>query len=156
MSVGFTRRAGSGRVIHPSLRSLTSQFPNIVRQPGWAGLTGQNEESAEMRDGGSNPISPKSVHGSNACTEALVFGREESGLLDSEVLLCSHICAIPTGQTFPSMNLSHAVAVVLSQLFQITADMEAAESNVDVHRSKNAREQSSRMCGDCYSPWLCS
>lgn len=28
---------------------------------------------------------------------ALVFGREESGLLESELLLCSHACAIPTG-----------------------------------------------------------
>jgi hypothetical protein len=31
-------------------------------------------------------------------TVALVFGREESGLLESELLLCSHACAIPTGK----------------------------------------------------------
>lgn len=49
---------------------------------------------------------------------ALVFGREESGLLDSELALCSHACAIPTGDAYgqPSMNLSSAVSVVLAQV----------------------------------------
>jgi hypothetical protein len=28
---------------------------------------------------------------------ALVFGREESGLLESELMLCSHACSIPSG-----------------------------------------------------------
>lgn len=48
---------------------------------------------------------------------ALVFGREESGLTEAELRLCAQSCAIPTGRIQPSMNLSHAVAVVLSCLF---------------------------------------
>ncbi|GLC72152.1 hypothetical protein PLESTF_001212600 [Pleodorina starrii] len=48
---------------------------------------------------------------------ALVFGREESGLTEAELRLCSHACAIPTGRLQPSMNLSHAVATVLAELF---------------------------------------
>lgn len=47
-----------------------------------------------------------------------MFGREESGLTEEELRLCSHSCAIPTGRIQPSMNLSHAVAVVLSGLFE--------------------------------------
>eukprot|EP00882_Tetradesmus_deserticola_P028975 GHRQ01032333.1.p1 GENE.GHRQ01032333.1~~GHRQ01032333.1.p1 ORF type:complete len:189 (-),score=22.38 GHRQ01032333.1:96-662(-) len=49
---------------------------------------------------------------------ALVFGREESGLTEAELRLCAHSCAIPTGRIQGSMNLSHAVAVVLSGLFE--------------------------------------
>lgn len=49
---------------------------------------------------------------------ALVFGREESGLTEAELRLCAHACAIPTGRMQASMNLSHAVAVVLSGLFE--------------------------------------
>ena len=36
--------------------------------------------------------------------------------------LCTHCCAIPTGRPQPSMNLSHAVAVVLAQLFELRLD----------------------------------
>ncbi len=54
---------------------------------------------------------------SAAGVTALVFGREESGLQESELRLCSHACAIPTGRIHPSMNLSHAVAVVLHDCF---------------------------------------
>ena len=49
---------------------------------------------------------------------ALVFGREESGLTAEEVSACTHCCSIPTGELQPSLNLSHAVAVVLAQLFE--------------------------------------
>lgn len=49
---------------------------------------------------------------------ALVFGREESGLTEAELRLCAQACAIPTGRMQGSMNLSHAVAVVLSGLFE--------------------------------------
>jgi tRNA C32,U32 (ribose-2'-O)-methylase TrmJ len=49
---------------------------------------------------------------------ALVFGREESGLTEAELRLSAHSCAIPTGRIQGSMNLSHAVAVVLCGLFE--------------------------------------
>lgn len=51
-------------------------------------------------------------------TAALVFGREESGLTADELEACTHACAIPTGRLQPSMNLSHAVATVLSQVYE--------------------------------------
>lgn len=56
--------------------------------------------------------------GPAAGVTALVFGREESGLLETELRLCSHACSLPSGRLQPSLNLSHAVAVVLSQLFE--------------------------------------
>lgn len=49
---------------------------------------------------------------------ALVFGREESGLTEAELRLCAHACGIQTGRMQGSMNLSHAVAVVLCGLFE--------------------------------------
>ncbi len=44
---------------------------------------------------------------------ALVFGNETSGLTNDEVLHCDHLVAIPTRPDHPSLNLSHAVAVLL-------------------------------------------
>lgn len=57
-------------------------------------------------------------HGGEAGALHLVFGREESGLAAEEVLMCSHTVEIPSAPSFPSMNLSHAVAVILSQVYE--------------------------------------
>jgi tRNA/rRNA methyltransferase len=48
---------------------------------------------------------------------SLVFGRESSGLTNEEIGLCDLSFTIPTSEDYPSMNLSHAVAVVLYHLF---------------------------------------
>jgi TrmH family RNA methyltransferase len=48
---------------------------------------------------------------------ALVFGREDFCLLKEEVDVCTHLCALDSNPKFPALNLSHSVAVVLSQLF---------------------------------------
>ena len=47
---------------------------------------------------------------------AIVFGREDRGLTNSELLLANKIFTIPTSQNNPSLNLSHAVSIVLYEL----------------------------------------
>ena len=112
--MGFTRRAGAGRVLHPSLRALRGAFPAALPL-----------EAAAAAAAAPGEAPPPPV--------ALVFGREESGLLEEELLLCSHACAIPSGRSQPSLNLSHAVAVVLSQLFE--AGLEAGLGGADAFDS---------------------
>jgi tRNA/rRNA methyltransferase len=61
----------------------------------------------------------------------LVFGRESSGLTNEEVSLCDLAFSIPTFPEYPSMNLSHAVAVVLFHLcstYLVTDEKESAEA----------------------------
>jgi tRNA/rRNA methyltransferase len=48
---------------------------------------------------------------------ALVFGREVNGLDKEDVALCHELIAIPSSDTFPSLNLSHAVMVIAYELF---------------------------------------
>jgi len=48
---------------------------------------------------------------------ALVFGRESTGLFNEEVELCDLAFTIPASKEYPSLNLSHAVSVVLYHLF---------------------------------------
>lgn len=89
VSLAFSRRKGKGR---PALRSLDAFLRgDRGASSGW--MTQQG-------------------------TLALVFGREESGLEAHEIMLCSHTVEIPSEPSFPSLNLSHAVAVILSQLFE--------------------------------------
>ncbi len=58
---------------------------------------------------------------------ALVFGNEKTGLLESEITQCSQCVRIATADELGSMNLSHAVAVVLSRLYE-WAELKATES----------------------------
>ena len=47
---------------------------------------------------------------------AIVFGRENSGLTNKELLLANKIFNIPTSKNNPSLNLSHAVSIALYEL----------------------------------------
>ncbi len=47
---------------------------------------------------------------------AFVFGREDRGLHTSELDLCQLFVTIPTHSAYPSMNLSHAIALFLYEL----------------------------------------
>ena len=57
---------------------------------------------------------------------ALVFGREDRGLSNSELRLCQRVLCLQSTETYPSLNLSHAVAVVLHEL----ARLNSAETTV--------------------------
>ncbi|UCB47142.1 MAG: RNA methyltransferase [Spirochaetota bacterium] len=48
---------------------------------------------------------------------SIVFGREKSGLTTGETDLCNLLVNIPADKKFPSLNLSHAAAVVCYKLF---------------------------------------
>jgi len=56
---------------------------------------------------------PNSLEGRTA----LVFGRESTGLFNEEMELCDLAFTVPTSKEYPSLNLSHAVSIVLYHLF---------------------------------------
>ena len=47
---------------------------------------------------------------------ALVFGREDSGLTTDELKTCQKFVTIPTDDAFASMNLSHAIGILLYEI----------------------------------------
>ena len=52
-------------------------------------------------------------------TIALVFGREDRGLSNEELLKANKVICLNTSKDYPSLNLSHAVAIVLHQFNQL-------------------------------------
>ena len=50
---------------------------------------------------------------------ALVFGREDRGLSNSELRLCQRVLCLQSGESYPSLNLSHAV--VLHELARLNS-----------------------------------
>ncbi len=73
---------------------------------------------------------------------AVLFGREDFGLLNEELEMCHVLVRIPTSESYPVMNVSHAAAIVLYFLsrgrfakkperFASVEDIEVLLSNVE-------------------------
>lgn len=71
---------------------------------------------------------------------AIVFGREVNGLDRAELALCREIVAIPSSDAFPSLNLSHAVAIVAYELFVASRAFGAAAAGKSGPRLAPARD----------------
>ena len=65
-------------------------------------------------EAGAAPPGPLPV----ALPVALVFGREDRGLSNDELLLAGRLLRLDAGSAYDSLNLSHAVAVVLHEWHQ--------------------------------------
>lgn len=49
----------------------------------------------------------------------IIFGTEFRGLSNEEISLCHRVVSIPTSKLYPSMNLSHSVAIICYELRKI-------------------------------------
>ena len=49
---------------------------------------------------------------------ALVFGREDDGLRNTEIEMCNSFIHIPSNPEYPVLNLSHAVSVILYEMIR--------------------------------------
>jgi len=58
---------------------------------------------------------------------AILFGREDFGLLSEELELCDAVVTVPTSPEYPVMNVSHAAAVVLYELSKGNYEAEPIE-----------------------------
>ncbi|MBN2684792.1 MAG: RNA methyltransferase [Pontiellaceae bacterium] len=58
---------------------------------------------------------------------AIVFGREDKGLFNEELALCSHIIQIPSSELYRSLNLSHAVYLCCYEIFTAAGIFQPSE-----------------------------
>ena len=69
-------------------------------------------------------------------TIALVFGREDRGLSNEELLKANKVISLNTSEHYPSLNLSHAVAIVLHQFNQFN-ELNLLKSNKNISYPAN-------------------
>ena len=68
-----------------------------------------------------SPLTPKQLAEHHLdSNSALVFGREGQGMHNEEIMKCDYVVTIPSSVKYGTLNISHAVAVVLYELFQRT------------------------------------
>ncbi len=74
-----------------------------------------------------SPTTPKELAKSIAALKrdakiALCFGRESSGLTNEELATMDFLVHIPADDAYPVLNLSHAVTIILYELYTHTSD----------------------------------
>ena len=52
---------------------------------------------------------------------AIVFGREDKGLLQDELARCDLLITVPTSEIYPILNLSHAATIVMYEISECVA-----------------------------------
>ena len=75
------------------------------------------------------------------CAVALLLGREDCGLTNEELEQCDLVVSIPTSDSYPVMNLSHAATVLLYELSQMTG----GRTEVDLASGESMRRLRVRM-----------
>ena len=72
---------------------------------------------------------------------AIIFGREDRGLTNQELLMAHKVITIKTHKNFPSLNLSHAVSIVLYELSKVTkTDNVLKKKTLDYATSKQIED----------------
>ncbi len=58
---------------------------------------------------------------------ALIFGREGDGLTNQELELCDLVVSIPTHESYPILNITHAAAIIFYEIFKTQKDYPVAD-----------------------------
>ncbi len=100
--------------------SLAGALNDCVASFGTTRRFGRYRENMLHPEDASEIIVPATEEG----TVALVFGREDNGLLTNELDLCHHFITIPTSDQQPSMNLAQAVGLCLYEVIRVNGVMQ--------------------------------
>jgi tRNA/rRNA methyltransferase len=73
----------------------------------------------------------------------LAFGSEKEGLTNEELSLCHRYVRIPSSESFPSLNLSHAVMVICYELFKTSG--QAPKGPVHVAQAEHLEKMFEHM-----------
>ncbi|MBL7055502.1 TrmJ/YjtD family RNA methyltransferase [Candidatus Woesearchaeota archaeon] len=87
-----------------------------------------------------NPINPeqvadKLVRLNKKIRIALIVGREGQGLSNEEIDLCDILVTIPASKTYPTLNISHAVSILLFEIFKKSSS-EKSNSHINFATKK--------------------
>lgn len=118
-------RGGTGILLSAKMfRSLRTALRGIRMVVGTTGRAGGYRRQA------SNPrvLAQKVLAQSRIQKVGIVFGPEDTGLVDDDLLLCHHLLRIPTDRRAHSINLAQAVMIVSYELF--VAQLERQPSRI--------------------------
>ncbi|MHA1302271.1 MAG: RNA methyltransferase [Candidatus Heimdallarchaeaceae archaeon] len=103
--------------VYPSLDAIRDKFDFLIATSAKAG-----EKYNVYRQ----PIFPWQLKeiATTSAKIGLVFGREDQGLLNEELRKCDFVVNIPIPGNHKVLNLSHAVAIVLHEVWKLRSNIE--------------------------------
>jgi tRNA/rRNA methyltransferase len=96
------------------------EFPTLAEAVADCGLViGTTARIGLYREHAQTPreFAPRLLAAAEKAKVALVFGREDNGLSNEEIQLCTHMMRIPSTTKYSSLNLSQAVMVCCYELY---------------------------------------
>lgn len=63
-----------------------------------------------------SPISPDELYKRIKGKTAIIIGREGEGMSNEEIAKCDFVVTIPSSRKYPTLNVSHAAAIILYEL----------------------------------------
>jgi tRNA/rRNA methyltransferase len=79
----------------------------------------------------------------------LVIGREGKGMFNEEIEKCDFVVTVPSSTDYPTLNISHAVAVMLYELYNSLSDVTSTSHITPI--GKPEKDQIMRMFEDIFS-----
>lgn len=113
------RRAKHGSFILDSAKvvdSIEEAVKDCFLIVGTSGITTEGQNNNYVRV----PISVKEFRERVSGYQeriAVLFGREDIGLFQDELALCDLLVTVPSSRSYPVLNISHAAAIVMYELF---------------------------------------
>lgn len=107
--------------VHPSLADAVADRDCVI------GTSGRERDVEFGPVQGTHKLTTL-VQGATA--PALVFGNEADGLDNDELRECHHVIRLATPGSYPSYNLSHAVAILLYQFAGVSAEPASEETSL--------------------------
>ena len=101
----------SATVVH----DLASALKDVDLIVGTSGIDTESEKRFARLAIGPRDLAAK-VHDVQG-TIAILFGREDFGLLDEQLRQCDLLVTVPASEGYPILNLSHAATIILYELF---------------------------------------
>ncbi|MEM3342647.1 MAG: RNA methyltransferase [Thermoplasmata archaeon] len=117
--------------VYPDLKSAIKDLDVVI---GTSGILNKNDRH-HLR----NPVSSMDLKKLIAGVEGkigIVFGREDRGLDTDELAMMDFLVYIPANPEYPSLNLSHAVAVILYEIWGIDCSYQSFEPASAEHKEK--------------------
>jgi len=67
----------------------------------------------------------------------LLIGREGSGLNNKEIDMCDILVTIPASKKYPTMNISHALTIILYEIFKTKKETSSSHINFATKKEKD-------------------
>ncbi|MCK5850845.1 MAG: RNA methyltransferase [Kiritimatiellae bacterium] len=125
-------------------RSEYTDFAEAIKDCGV--VMGATARTGLYRHHAKNPRewAPKAVEVAQTGKVAIVFGREDNGLMNEELALCTQIIQIPTAPEYTSLNIAQAVIVCCYEIFMATNSFEPSQEK-SLEASSELRERMFRL-----------